>query len=112
MSDPNLPFSKQAFAGSAWAANEDAGITANLRCRAAQGLTPPWNQPPTPEQIRKQAARKMVRHYRRAASYAFLAVLFAIAGIILAPGRPANALFRVDRQWPACLHGEQGEGSK
>jgi hypothetical protein len=92
MSDPNLPFNKQPFAGSAWATNEDAGIAANLRRRAEQGLPPPWYQPPAPEQIRKQAARKMNRHYRGAASHAYLAVLFVIAGVSLTASRPASAL--------------------
>ena len=92
MSDPNLPFNKQPFAGSAWATNEDAGIALNLRRRQEQGLPPPWYRPPTPEQVRRRAVRKMIWHWYRAASYAFLAVLFVIAGISLMRVCPASAL--------------------
>lgn len=94
MSDPSLPFNKQPFAGSAWATNEDAGIVAaDLRRRAEQGLPPPWYQPlPTLEQIRRRAVRKMVRHYRRAASCAFLAVLFVIAAVSLLLSHPVSAV--------------------
>lgn len=92
MSNPNLPFNQQPFAGSSWATNQDAGIALNLRRRQGQGLPPPWYRSPTPEQVRRRAVRKMIWHWYRAASYAFLAVLFAIAGVSLMPSRLASAL--------------------
>jgi hypothetical protein len=92
MSDPR-PWTKRPYPGVTSLTNEEAPIAAGiLRRRLEEGQSPSQYQPPTPEQLRKQAVRKSAWHYCRAAAYALLAVVFAIAAASLLRGDRESAV--------------------